>query len=314
MTMTDKKKPTTTNPATPLTVATTATPVVLPATVAGTGAVHALATLLRYEGATDPATLENSARECIKRAGMALFEFGGYLLLLRAACAHGEFLPALERLNIEPRSAQRYMKVTQRFAGHKSDTVSHLQGLGVRKLLDMAVLDDEQLEELTELGHTGELALDDAATMSVKELRAAVREAKQERQAQEDLLAAKSKQIDALKLKTKRIQAAPPDEVLADLKKEATALANDAQGLVMGGLRQAVLAIAAHGEDGAQAHRAFLAGLLAPLQRELTMLRQEFDLVDVSEDAAKMPWVLAAEAEDAADAAAAAATARSTKG
>ena len=67
--------------------------------------VSALAVQLNYQGSTDPAVLENSARDAIKRIGMAIFELGGYLLLMKEACAHGKFLPALERLGITADSA-----------------------------------------------------------------------------------------------------------------------------------------------------------------------------------------------------------------
>jgi hypothetical protein len=265
----------------------------LATTSAPAATVTALASQLRYEGATDPATLENSARECVRRASMAIFELGGYLLMLREACPHGQFLPALERLGVEPRSAQRYMRVTARFAGSKSDTVSHLQALGVRKLLDLTVLDDEQIDELAEQGQTGELKLDDVATMSVAELRAAVREERQERKALEDLSAEKSKHIDKLRTQVKRIQDAPPDEVLADLKREASAIANQAQGHILGNLRRAVAQIIEHADQHDQhgAHAVFLAGLVGQVQATLTAVRTEFALADVSATAALPDWM-----------------------
>lgn len=39
--------------------------------------VNALALLLNYQGSTDPAVLENSAKDAIRRIGMAVFELGG---------------------------------------------------------------------------------------------------------------------------------------------------------------------------------------------------------------------------------------------
>ncbi|WP_149356588.1 hypothetical protein [Comamonas testosteroni] len=44
----------------------------------------------------------------------------------------------------------------------------------------MLVLDDEQIDELALTGETGELKLDEIATMSVKELRSALRQAKED--------------------------------------------------------------------------------------------------------------------------------------
>lgn len=49
--------------------------------------------------------------------------------------------------------------------------------------------------------------------------------------------------MDKLRAQVKRVQAAPPDEQLLHLQKEATAVMNDALGAVRGGLRQALLAL-----------------------------------------------------------------------
>lgn len=138
--------------------------------------VTALAKQLNYEGSTDPSVLENSARDAIRRIGSNIFELGAYLLLLKEACEHGHFLPALERLGLGPDAAQRYMAIARRFSN--TATSRHLEAISTSKLVELLPLDNEQLEELTELGQTGELSLDDVATMSVKELRAAVRQAR----------------------------------------------------------------------------------------------------------------------------------------
>lgn len=117
-------------------------------------------------------------------------------------------------------------------------------------------------------------------------------EAHAEHQAQEDLSATKSKQIDKLKVQLKRIQAAPPDEVLADLKREATGIADGLQGGILGALRSAVQAINSHGDERHQ-HDVFLAGLLGQVQACLTRVRQEFDLPDVSTAADTPAWAKA---------------------
>lgn len=240
--------------------------------------ITALAQQLNYQGSTDPAVLENSARDAIKRIGMAVFELGGYLLMLREASQHGKFLPILEDLNLAPRAAQQYMSVARRFANTKS--ISHLEGAGIAKLVELVALNDEQLEELTELGQTGELALDDVATMSVKELRAAIREAKAEKDADAALLEKKNQKIDKLERDLRRINKLPADDQLALLKKEATSIANDAEGAILGGLRQALLKLSQHDEGGSQA--VFMAGLVGQVQAQLSALREEFSLPDAS--------------------------------
>ncbi|HEY0954003.1 MAG TPA: DUF3102 domain-containing protein [Roseateles sp.] len=246
--------------------------------------VTALAAQLNYQGSTDPAVLENSAQDALRRIGMAVFELGAYLLLLKEACPHGHFLPTLERLSFSPRAAQQYMGVTRRFANTKS--VSQLQGAGIAKLVELVALDDEQLGELTELGQTGELALDDVASMSVKELRAAIREAKAEKDADAALLEKKNAKIDKLERDLRRVNKLPADDQLALLKKEATTLANDAEGAILGGLRQALIALANHGEARGE-HHVFMAGLVGQVQAQLTALRAEFNLPDASTLAAQ---------------------------
>jgi hypothetical protein len=242
--------------------------------------VHALAIQLNYQGSTDPAVLENSARDAIQRIGMGIFELGGYLLLMKEACGHGKFLPALERLGLEPRVAQQYMTVTRRFANTKS--TSHLGALGVTKLVELLPLDDEQLVDLTGLGETGELALDKAATMSVRELRAAVRELTAEKEAEEAVRAGLHKRVDKLEREVARFERLAPDEKLQALQKDVTDAMNDASGAILGRMRQAVIALVNSGDDR-HAHDVLLAGLVGQVQARLSELRQEFNLPDVSE-------------------------------
>ena len=62
----------------------------------------------------------------------AIFSMGQWLVKAKAATAHGDWLPALERQGIPERWAQRAMTLVNR--GVKSDTVSYL---GIRTCLEM---------------------------------------------------------------------------------------------------------------------------------------------------------------------------------
>lgn len=117
----------------------------------------------------------------------------------------------------------------------------------------------------------------------VQQAETATAEAKAELKASEDVLATKNKAIDKLQRDLKRIEKLPPDEQLAGLKKEATAIATEAEGFILGGLRQALLKINEHdnGGDFAQ-HGVFMAGLVGQVQAQLNALREEFNLPDVS--------------------------------
>lgn len=236
--------------------------------------VRTVAQQLKYEGSLNPDALENGARDAIRRINLGVFELGGYLLMLREACGHGSFLPTLERLELEPRVAQQYMQITNRFAVAK--TSSHLAALGKSKLMEMLVLDQEQLEEFALTGQTGEFNLDDVATMSVKELRAKLREARQEKTAVEKVLETKNKQIDKLQL----VHVLPPQELMHEVKKKALAVSHDALGALRGGVRQALTAINDAPDEPNKA--VFMASMLGELQAELNAIRTEFNLPDVS--------------------------------
>ena len=235
--------------------------------------VNALALQLNYQGSTDPAVLVNSAKDAIRRIGMAVFELGAYLSLLKEGCAHGDFISALEDVGISHPSAKKYMAITRRFAN--GSTSIHLEKLGFSKMAELLPLEDDSLEELLEQ----EGGMDAVERMSVRALRAAVREAKAEAAAKDQLLEDKNKRIDKLHAAQQRIQSAPPDEVLADLKREATAMATEAEGMVLGRLRHALIALNNHGDERGQ-QAVFMAGLLGQVQRQLNALREEFGLPD----------------------------------
>lgn len=235
--------------------------------------LNALALRLNYQGSTHPDVLENSARDAIRRIGMGVFELGGYLLLLKKACGYGKFMDVLEDLGLGQSSANKYMAIAYRFSN--SDSNPNLEKLGFAKMTALLPLEDDSLDELLEQ----EGGVDAIDRMSVKQLRAAVREAKAEAAAKDQLLEDKNKRIDKLHAAQQRIQSAPPDEVLADLKREATAMATEAEGMVLGRLRHALIALNNHGDERGQ-QAVFMAGLLGQVQRQLNALREEFGLPD----------------------------------
>ena len=134
----------------------------------------------------------------MRRSVEACLEVGRGLAVLKAACGHGNFIARLDDLGIEPRVAQKFTQVAIKLSN--APTSAHLmKAIGSQsKLFEMMVLDDEQLEELELTGQTGNLHLDAIATMSVKELRAALREAKADAAATDRVLEEKSKSITKL--------------------------------------------------------------------------------------------------------------------
>jgi hypothetical protein len=260
--------------------------------------VRAVAAQIGYQlpaDCTDPELIQRDIAANMRRTVESMIEVGRGLLVLREACAHGEFQKRLDVLGFEQRAARRYMQVVAKFAKRSTSTVL-LEAAGTQsKLLEMLVLDDEQIEELELTGQTGELHLDDVATMSVKDLRAALRETRDNAEAQARLMADKNAKIDELasKLTTRapRVRTPPPDEEGAEIRKEASQFAFEAESVVRGKLRAAFQALAEHGEKHGMAHEDFMAGLLCQVEVAIRQVRGEFG-VKAAPDGEEIPaWL-----------------------
>lgn len=242
--------------------------------------VTALAHKLNYQGSTDPGALENTARDATEYLGKSIYALGTCLLLLKEASGHGDFLPALERLAVSPDSAQRYMAMARRFSN--TATSRHLEKLGFSKMTELLPLDDEQIDELASIGHTGELALDDVATMSVKQLRAAVRKERQEAAKQKNQVERLTTVNTELHEEARLVKRLKPNEALAQIKAEAGVVLDESLGMVRGRLRQALVALNDAVDHPSKA--TFMAGLVGQMQAEIAALRDEFNLPDAVGD------------------------------
>ncbi len=171
--------------------------------------VRALATTLHYTGPIHPDALEAVAIEAQRHIHAGLFALGTSLILLRESCEHGDFLDRLDRIGVEPRVAQKSMQLARKFSN--APMSAHLENLGKSKLLELIVLDDEQIDELTTTGQTGELALDDLATMSVKDLRNTIRSLRGDVEAKDAVLAKTNEKLTKLQVQLKKKVVADTD-------------------------------------------------------------------------------------------------------
>lgn len=249
-------------------------------------AVRAVAVQVGYQlpaDCTDPDLIQRDISANMRRSVEACLEVGRGLTVLKAACEHGQFITRLDVLGIDHSVAKRFMQAATKFS---NGATSHLlKAAGSQsKLFELLVLDDDQVEELELTGQTGELKLDDVSSMTVKELRAKVRELKGELKATEEISAEKTQRIETLQREAKRIAAAPPDQVLADLQAESTRIANDVRGGIIGALRQALVALDHQGDARDARPTVFMAGLVGQLEDDLRALRAEFALPEVSAD------------------------------
>lgn len=181
-----------------------------------TQSIAGLATQLGYDGDLTVGSLEDGIRLYQRRTIEDLFELGKRLLLLKEQCQHGEFQNRVELLGFDPSLARRLMTATLKFA--KQETSPVLKTVKTQsKLLELIVLDDEEIKVISEGGSIGDISLDTIETMSVRDLKKALREAK---------AAVESKAQD---LQAKDLIIQKKDQKLNDLDEKLTKLNSPAE-------------------------------------------------------------------------------------
>lgn len=240
--------------------------------------------VIGYELPYDRERVVQETRFYMAQSAEAMLEAGRRLLVLKENEPYGEFEDIVrERLGMPERTAQVVMQAAAKYLLNpkleaKAQTFALL---GKSKLFELMTQPDDDLAFLADGGTLVGKTLDEIDAMSVRELKAALLESRAERKASQELLDKKNQKIDQLERAQKRIAKLPPDQALADLKKEASSITADAEGAILGGLRQALVAINNHGDERGM-HNVYMAGLVGQVQVQLNALRQEFNLPDVS--------------------------------
>ena len=152
-----------------------------------------LALSLGYEGALTVGALEDEIRFYQQRSVEAVLELGKRLLILKEITPHGEFTKRIEMLGISKRTVQRFMSVVLKFSKTTSMSLLEKSGNGT-KLLELMVLDDDDIDVIDQGGSIGDVSLDTIETMSVRELKKALRDAKADIDAKEQVIKAKDQE------------------------------------------------------------------------------------------------------------------------
>lgn len=246
-----------------------------------------LALQIGYDGTLTVAALMDGIRFYQGRTVEACLELGKRLVLLKEITPHGEFTEQMEMLGISDRMARKFMAAVLKFSNRNSTAV--LQSAGSQtKLLELVILDDGEIEALENGDSARGLTLDAIEVMSVRELKAALRESREENTANLDLLRDKNAALDAARTDLARVKKAKPDVALADLRREVTAIGNDAEGAIIGQLRQGFCALleqhARRDNPSSGDSNLFMAGIVGQLMASLITLRDEFMLPEVGSE------------------------------
>ncbi|MDF1622501.1 MAG: DUF3102 domain-containing protein [Pseudohongiella nitratireducens] len=148
----------------------------------------------------DKTRVEGECQFFLRESATAMLEAGSRLILLKEHEGHGEFQSSLDRIGIAPRAAQKMMQAAVKFSNKPA-----IAALGRGKMFELMVEDDDQLEALQDGGTVAGLKLDDIEKMSVREVKAALRQErerrKQESEANERLLESKDQKLNDLERK-----------------------------------------------------------------------------------------------------------------
>ena len=164
-------------------------------------------------------------RDLVIETGARLIELGLILIQIREREPHGRFLPALERIGVAPRFAQRAMQ-----AAVKMRERPRIAELGVTKALELVAEDDDTLAELEDGGTLAGLTLDEIDRLTVRELKATLRaeraERAEEKAADEDIIRKKDERINKLARRaTRSSQREAVNTLLEDLDRAAVEIA-----------------------------------------------------------------------------------------
>lgn len=239
----------------------------------------------------------HEARFYMAQSAEAMLEAGKRLVILKENEPHGDFIEIVTgQLGLPKSTAHRMMQASLKYLTPSLESkVPALGLLGKTKLFELMTEDDEELAELADGGTIAGMTLDDIDRMTSRELKAALREARETNSAQQRVLADKNEKIDALSTKLEkksRIQPPKPDEEVKKLRAEVTALSTEAESAITVRLFSAFETLCAYcAENQIDTPKDFMAGLICELEYAARSLRSTFDLPDTPTGNAAPAWL-----------------------
>ncbi len=135
----------------------------------------------------------------LQTGAQAMLEAGKCLVHIKEFEQHADYLEIVEAMGLSESSARRMMAAAVKFLLSQSAKGREpLLALGPSKLYDLAMLDDDQLDELAKGGSVFGINLEASRTMSVREMRAALKERDADLAAKDRVIEGKDKKINKL--------------------------------------------------------------------------------------------------------------------
>lgn len=227
------------------------------------------------------ATWVERGRQAVAKTLEGMFELGRALIVLKEHTEHGRFMELSEcEFGIKSSEVARLIRATKRFATPAMQQAQpKLVGLGKSKLLELLVEEDEALVELANGGDIGGNTLDDVDRMTIKELRLALREARENSTAKDKLMSEKNAKIDELaeKLSRQKTKEPRPADVARELSAKLSACEVSARSEI-GKLTDIFDGLSAHAIAHGSDHTAMMVGAINQLILDCERLRNKYNL------------------------------------
>ncbi|EDG4837804.1 DUF3102 domain-containing protein [Salmonella enterica] len=224
----------------------------------------------------------HETRFYMAQSAEAMLEAGKRLVILKENEAHGDFIEIVEsQLGLHERAAQRMMKASLKYMSPKLESkATTLSLLGKSKLFELMTEDDEELAELAEGSTIAGMTLDEIDRMSVRELRKALRESKEDLAASRKLNSEKSQEIN--ELKETQFRTIDPDGVIQkwihDFGEEHEKFLRTFISTVPFFFQKLEDDYNTRGVS----HMGLMAGLLHDIEREIASVRAQFDIPELN--------------------------------
>ncbi|OFN60600.1 hypothetical protein [Eikenella sp. HMSC061C02] len=233
-------------------------------------------------------------RQAMRQTVEGMFELGRVLIVLKEHMTWEKFADVCGTFGMSVRAAQQLTQATRRFATPQMQKAqSKLMELGKSKLLELLVEEDETLTELADGGEVNGMTLDDVDRMTVRELRAALRESRETAEAKDKIIADKNKKVDELaeKLAKKQTGKEPsPEDVGSELTMQLSGLEVAARS-DLSRFAEVFEQMLAHGEANGYDHRPQMVAAINQIIRDAETLRERFTLPQEAPTNAKPEWL-----------------------
>ncbi|EBO4964982.1 DUF3102 domain-containing protein [Salmonella enterica] len=224
----------------------------------------------------------HETRFYMAQSAEAMLEAGKRLVILKENEPYGEFQSiAKNELGLDDRIARKMAQAAIKFLSPQlEEKRKTFSDLGRSKLYELMLEDDEELIELAEGGTIADLTLDDIDRMSVRELRKALRESKEDLAASRKLNAEKSQEIN--ELKETHFKSIDPDEAINRVISDFTERHEAVLRTFIGALPDFFQRLEDDYNNRGISHTGLMAGLLHDIEREIASVRAQFDIPELN--------------------------------